>query len=183
MAKDLITLEEYKLYAGISSIEQDDKLASLISNVSALIKTYCCRSFVDFYDTPAEEYFNGEYNQLMVREYPIKDVLSVSYSGDYGVTYTELTSGTNFVIDRMADVLVLVDGVTRKGVNSIKVQYFGGYEEVPADLKLAALDLVQYYAKSENNPKKVNGFVSVEYVISADFPSHIKRVLDLYRTW
>jgi hypothetical protein len=183
MANNLITLQEYKTYAGINSVEQDAKISSLIASVSALIKTYCSRSIVDYYASPMEQYFDGEYSRLLLTEYPIKSVLSLGYSVDYGVTYTELTQGTNYVVDKATDTLVIVDGVSRKGVNALKVTYFGGYETAPDDLKLAALDLVQYYTKSENNPKKVNGFVSVEYVMSADFPSHIKRVLDLYRTW
>lgn len=179
---DLVTLDEYKIYAGIRSEEQDERLEALIGNVSSLIKAYCGRTFIDFYDEADTMYCNGEFPQVFVREYPVRDVLSFEYSPDYGVTYAPLTEGTDFVIDRALDVIHVIIKPSISSVNGYKLQYRGGYEVVPADLKLAVMDTVMYYAKSENNPKKVNGFVSIEYVLSADFPAHIKRVLDLYRT-
>jgi len=179
---DLVTLEEYKTYASIRSEEQDERLTQLIETVSSLIKAYCGRTFIDFYDEADTMIFNGEYPQLFVREYPIRDVLSFEYSPDYGVTYTPLTEGTDFVIDYALDVVFVIIMPSVASVNGLKLQYRGGYETLPADLKLAVFDTIMYYAKSENNPKKVNGFVSIEYVLSADFPAHIKRVLDLYRT-
>jgi len=73
------------------------------------------------------------------------------------------------------------------GPDAIKVTYRGGYSETPNDLKLAAFDLVTYYRKKESIPRKItsaSGMGSVTHAganLPADFPPHIKRILDLYR--
>ena len=51
MAKNLITLQEYKDMEGISNPKDDYNLDRLISSVSVLVKTYCANSIVDFYNT------------------------------------------------------------------------------------------------------------------------------------
>ena len=50
MATNLITRAEYKNYLGITSTNKDDEIDLLIPKVSSLIKTYCRRSFIDYYD-------------------------------------------------------------------------------------------------------------------------------------
>jgi hypothetical protein len=47
---NLITLAEYKAYNGINSTTQDAEINVLIPKISQLIKTYCNRTFIDFYD-------------------------------------------------------------------------------------------------------------------------------------
>jgi hypothetical protein len=55
---------------------------------------------------------------------------------------------------------------------------------VPADLKLAVLDLVTYYRKNDGaiHSTKAPGTnsVQIEYVSTASLPAHIRRVLDMY---
>jgi len=74
----------------------------------------------------------------------------------------------------------------RKGNRSVKLVYKGGYASTPADLKLAIFDLITYYLKKESTPKKqIPGMASQDNAsaskLPADFPPHIKRILDLYR--
>ena len=73
-----------------------------------------------------------------------------------------------------------------KGVRAVKLVYKGGYASTPADLKLAIFDLITYYLKKEATPKKqIPGMASQDNAsaskLPADFPPHIKRILDLYR--
>ena len=58
------------------------------------------------------------------------------------------------------------------------------YTTLPEDLKLAVLDLVEYYMKN-NSAVHVNRDVTpnvtqINYVTTSNFPAHIKRVLDQY---
>ena len=46
---DLITLDEYKEYEGLTSSNEDLRLEKLIPSVSQLVKTYCANSIVDYY--------------------------------------------------------------------------------------------------------------------------------------
>jgi hypothetical protein len=181
MLKPLITLDEYKTYTSISSTDKDDRLEPIIKRVSEFVKTYCARSFIDSYDrstqtfTPLVQYFNTP-GQLFTREFPIQEIISVEISQDYGKTYT---ATENYALDNQNDaVQVLGDFV---GTNAYRVTYTAGYKSLPEDLKLAVLDLVDYYYRGESTTRKSNGNVVVEYVTSSDLPPHIKRVLDLYR--
>ncbi len=45
---NLVTLDEFKTYAGIKNPENDDRIELILASVSSLIKAYCARSFVDY---------------------------------------------------------------------------------------------------------------------------------------
>lgn len=174
----LATLDEFKLYAGIKNPENDDRLESVLTSVSALIKTYCNRTFNDYVDDDYEEYFDGGCDYLYPKEFPILDVSDVSTSIDYGVTFTS----SEYIVDKRNDRIYIASNASRMGPNAVKITYTGGFMQIPSELKLAVFDMMNMYLKNEAAaPKKTQGFTSVEYITSSDFPSHIKRVLDLYR--
>jgi hypothetical protein len=110
-------------------------------------------------------------------------VSAVEYSGDYGQTYTALTEYVDWVLDNNIIVCVASSRWTRQ-LRGYRVTYTGGYETIPADLKLAALDIVDYYIRNDAavhthlmpNPNTAQ----IQYVSGTNFPANIKRVLDLY---
>lgn len=68
--------------------------------------------------------------------------------------------------------------------NGVKVNYTGGYANVPSDLKLAALEMVKVLYKGREGTKTVRlqGDDSTSHDLSMDgFPPQIRRVLNLYR--
>lgn len=184
--RDLITVDDYKIYAGITSLEQDEKLDLLVPMVSNFVKSYCARSFIDNYDiassafTDITQYFSGGSDIVYTEEFPIVTVQSVSYSEDYGQTYTTLTEYTDYVVDKQHDRVSIFNAETIESPNYFKIIYKGGYSETPPEVKLACYDLVEYYMRKESAPRKTQGSVSIEYVREG-LPNHIKRVLDLYR--
>lgn len=185
MAANLITRTEYKAYAGITSTTQDVEIDGLIPKVSELVKTYCRRTFIDYYDEAKTEVFDGGFGSLMLKETPVTQVISVQMSTDFGQTYTKLTKFTDWA--QRGDYVVAVSPQGFKPyTNGYKVTYFAGYEIVPQDLKLALLDLVTYYRKNDasvhNNriPGSNGGSVQLEYLTNTGFPAHIRRVLDQY---
>lgn len=184
MAANLITRTEYKAYAGITSNNHDAEIDLLIPKVSELIKSYCRRTFVDYYDEAKTEVFDGGFGMLLLKETPVTQVISVQLSTDYGQTYTKLTKFTDWAPS--GDYVV---SVNPRGflpfINGYKVTYFAGYEAVPQDLKLAVLDLVSYYRKNDssihnNRTPGGGGSVQLEYIMNTNLPAHIKRVVDLY---
>lgn len=184
MAANLITKQEYKTYAGISSTNQDAEIDLLIPKVSELVKNYCRRSFVDYVDEARTEVFEGGFGSLLLKESPVIQVISVQLSIDYGQTYTKLTKFTDWAPSNDYVVAINPQGFTPY-VNGYKVSYYAGYETVPEDLKLAVLDLVTYYRKNDgsvhnNKSPGAGGSVQLEYIMNTNFPAHIKRVLDLY---
>lgn len=185
MANDLITLAEYKAYAGISSTNQDNAIKTLIPQISNLAKQLCRRTFLDYVDDYKVETFRSSVNsRILLHETPILQVASVEFSEDYGKTYSTLTEFTDYVVDQDADSIELIASqysVINK-VNAFKVTYNAGYEEIPSDLKLALSDLITYYLRNEpaihSNKAVGANTVQVEYVTNTGLPAHIRRVLD-----
>lgn len=158
----MIYLDEYKDYAGISSIDNDLKLQGIITRVSQLVKSYCSREF-ELKEHVEYTRYPGRY---FTKEFPLVEVL-------------EVTGGTGFVWDRELDCVEILG--TEEATNQYMIRYKAGYPQTPEDLKLALLDLVDFYYRGESVPRKASGNVVMEFVVDSSMPPHIKRVLDLYR--
>lgn len=190
---DLTTLAEFKTYKSIATTNTDEDalISQLITSSSDFIKKYCERSFVDYYDEEKVEYFNGSDSpKVFLSEYPLVSIIAVEFSEDGGITYTPAVAGTDY----FAGTDHITSGVPTLALwnpyiahNAIKVRYYAGYEVIPEDLKLACMDLVQYYRLAEYNPKSSISTALVERSNKdgADItklPAHIYRVLSNYRT-
>lgn len=184
MGANLITLQEYKTYAGITNPNTDSAINLLIPAVSDFVKTYCKRTFVDYLSTTKEEVFNGAVGSFILEETPVTVVMSVEFSSDYGQNYTDLTEFVDWVEDAGYIVSVNPAGFPRY-LRGYKVVYNAGYTTLPAELKLAVLDLVKYYMRNDgavHSPKAPGtNSVQIEYISSTSLPAHIRRILDLYR--
>jgi hypothetical protein len=76
---DLVDVSDYKTYAGINSSTRDAAINNLKTQVSTLIKTYCGRTFIDYYTAEKTEYFDiveGE-SSIFPTELPIKEVIQL----------------------------------------------------------------------------------------------------------
>lgn len=185
MAKDLITLAEYKAYAGINSANQDTQIKELIPIVSQFAKSVCRRTFIDYVDDAKVEVFSGGY-YLLVSEFPLISVQSVELSTDFGKTYTSLVEYTDYTVDNEVGTIVPLIGTSfARVVNGYRVTYTAGFEVVPEDLKVAVMDLLTYYLKNDMAVKSQRNAgantVQVEYITKNTLPSHISRVFDLYQ--
>ena len=194
---DLVTLAQYKEAEGISSSKDDLRFNSIIPSVSELVKTYCGNSFVDFYSSNKTETFTIDWDTYVVQltESPVNSVVSVQERETYGGSYDTLTtSDSEYYLESSTDSILRTNDSGRyqnwpKGVGSVKVVYTGGYSEVPADLKLAVFDLITYYYKDEHKQRQTIAGATLQNQGSSSqrmnvgFPDHIKRVLDLYKTY
>jgi hypothetical protein len=185
MGLPLVTKAEYKAYAGITSVNQDAVIDTLIPKISKLVKTVCRRTFVDYVGDAKTEYSEGGMPYITLSETPVISINSVNYSSDYGKTYTALVEFTDYVLNKRDNSLASLstDGFAQ-GINAYEVSYNAGYETLPEDLKLAVFDLIGYYVKNDmaiHSPKAPGtNSVQIEYVTSTNLPAHIKRVLDQY---
>ena len=194
MALNLITISEYKTYAGIKSSNYDKEIVGLIPRVSEFVKNYCGRTFVDYVDSDKVEYFNGGTSKLILDETPVISVDSVGYSIDFGQTYTNLVQYKDWILDdggirslntNAVNSLITVNRGFPEVIRGYRVTYRAGYNDVPADVGLAIMDLVTYYRKHDMSvhSSKAPGTnnVQIEYISTTSLPAHIKRVLDMYR--
>ena len=185
MGASLITLAEVKNYVGITSPNQDVIINQLIPQISEYTKTYCKRTFVDYINDTKTDVFSGGDTYIYLKENPLLSITCFEYTTDYGVTYTTLVEGTDYIWDLENNRLqILGQSVFPKIINAYKITYNAGYETLPLDLKLAILDLIVYYMKADMAVKSSaspgKNTVAVEYITTARLPAHIARVLDLY---
>ena len=194
---DLVTISDYKDAEGITGPKEELRISRIIPSVSELVKTYCGNSFVDFYSSDKTEDFDIYWDTYAVQltESPVVSITSVGERSGYDQSYTTLTTGAyEYYLDTRTDSLVRTnESGTRlnwkQGVGAVRVAYRAGYNETPADLKLAIFDLVTYYLKDEHKERRTLGGASIQNQSSTTqrdnvaFPDHIKRVLDLYKNF
>ena len=200
---DLITLQQYKDFAGLTGVTMDARINVIIDSVSELVKNYCGTSFVDDYSSNKTEYFDihdSETTRVMLDEGPINTVSSVSERESQADAYVTLITENSdssgkyeYIVDTMTDSIIRtnenVDKAFPKGRKAVKVVYTAGYSACPEDLKLALFDLVKYYLKDERKERMQIAGAMIENPTStsirnnAGFPDHIKRVLDMYKVY
>lgn len=188
----LASLSAFKTYKTIPSdnTREDDAITEMLNAASDFIKEYCQRTFIDNYDEKKIEYFDG--SSLCTRylsEYPLFKMDKVEFSTDGGKTYTEVFEyeayylGEDYITSGSSSALC--NPFIKH--NAIKLTYKAGFETVPRDLKLACMDLAEYFRSTQYNPKSSLGTNMVERSNKdgADvtkLPAHIYRVLNNYRT-
>ena len=192
---NLISLADYKTAEGIQATKDDAKLELLVTSVSQLVKTYCNTTFVDYYTNAKTELFNINYNESFVQlsEGPV--VMSdgnkpvISERDSITSSYTTITEDVDYYVDTDLDCIYRMNKAWPKGPGAVKVVYKAGYATIPADLKLAVIDLITYYHKDEHKARQTIAGASIQNQSSTSqrnnvaFPDHIKRVLDLYKNF
>lgn len=197
---DLITLDEYKLYEGVNSTQNDEKLESIIAGVSRLVRTYCGSEFDAYAGSPGvTDIFDIQWDTHVVqlRNSPIIEIYNVYERSSQSESYIELFQGGEnskyeWYLDTISDSIFRTNenGKYKNwpcGVGSVKVTYSAGYTTIPEDLQLAVSDLVTYYHKDEWKERQSIGSASREGAAASTikndpgFPDHIRRVLDMYR--
>lgn len=178
----LVTLSDYKLYKKLTKTENDNELGFIISSVSQLVKGYCGHSFIDYYSTPITETFSISkcQNAVLLNEWPVKEIVSVSYRDEATGAYIELDS-SEYYLDKAIDTVYKFKNYWPEGVGALKVEYLAGYSQTPPDVKIACLDLVHHYFKEEYKERKSIGSISIDTGTQSEWPLHITRVLDLYK--
>lgn len=195
---NLISLEDYKISENIQNTKEDGRLTIIIESVSQLVKTYCNSSFVDYFNTEKTDTFNINYNESFVQltEGPVRIVTGagatapvVTERDSITSSYTTLTANVDYYVDEDLDCIYRMNKSWPKGPGAVQVVYKAGYSIVPADLKLAVIDLITYYHKDEHKARQTMAGASIQNQSSSSqrdnvaFPDHIKRVLDLYKNF
>ena len=200
---NLVTLQQYKDFAGLQGVKTDARINTIIPQVTQIVKTYCGTSLIDYYSSAKTEYFDildRLTTRVMLDEGPIVAVTSVqerdSQSDSYVTLITENSDSSGkyeYIVDSMTDSIIRtseeVDKSFPKGRKAVKVVYTAGYSSCPEDLKLAIFDLVKYYLKDERKERMQIAGATIENPVSTSirnnvgFPDHIKRVLDMYKVY
>ena len=200
---NLVTLQQYKDFAGLSGLKTDARINTIIPQISQVVKTYCGTLLIDYYSSAKPEYFDivdRITTRVMLDEGPIVAVTSVqereSQSDTYITLITENSDSSGkyeYIIDSITDSIIRTTSTGTKnftmGHKAVKVVYTAGYSTTPADLKLAVFDLIKYYLKDERKARMQIAGAMVENQVSTSlrnnigFPDHIKRILDFYKLY
>ena len=198
---NLVTLQQYKDFAGIKGVGEDAKINVILPAISQAVKTYCGTSFIDFYSTDKTEFFDildTSTTAVLVDESPLVSVTQVqereNQSSSYVTLITENSNGSGkyeYIVDTALDMVrrttATGDKAFPRGRKAVKVVYRSGYASTPSDLKLACFDLIKYYLKDERKSgltiagATVRNEVSTSLRENIGFPDHIKRILDFYK--
>lgn len=198
---NLVTLQQYKDFAGLTGVQEDAKINVIIPAISQAVKTYCGTTIIDYYTTTKTEYFDiydAYTNAILVDESPLVSVTSVKERAGQADSYITLITGNSdgsgkyeYTIDIDRDTIYRTtatgDAFFPKGRKAVEVVYNAGYSATPEDLKLACFDLVKYYLKDERKTSLVVSGAQIQNQVSTSlrenigFPDHIKRILDFYK--
>jgi hypothetical protein len=198
---NLVTLQQYKDFAGLQGVQNDARINVIITSISQLVKSYCGTSIVDYYSSAKTEYFDildSYTDRIMLDESPLVAVTSVQEREDQASPYVTLITENSdssgkyeYIPDMVTDSIIRTQSTGSKyfpqGRKAVKVVYTAGYSATPADLKLALYDLIKYYLKDERKERMQVAGAMVENPVSssiagnAGFPDHIKRILDMYK--
>ena len=200
---DLVTLQQYKDFAGLKSLEHDARINVVIDSVSQLVKSYCGTSLIDYASTNKVEYKtikDSIVETIILEESPLIQVVSVQERTSQAEAYVTLITENSdssgkyeYVVNDESDSITRTNSTGNKywakGVKSVKITYKAGYTSTPQDLRLAVYDLIKYYMKDERKERMSIAGASIENPISTSlrnnigFPDHIKRVLDMYKIY
>ena len=164
---NLVTLQQYKDFAGIKGLNEDAKINVIVPAISQAVKTYCGTSFIDFYSSDKTEFFDIKdtfTTAVMVDESPLISVSQVqerqSQAESYVTLITENSDSSGkyeYIVDTGLDLVRRTTATGDKafpmGIQAVKVVYRSGYASTPEDLKLACFDLVKYYLKDERKER------------------------------
>ena len=90
---DLITLQQYKDFAGLTGVTMDARINVIIDSISQLVKNYCGTSIIDDYSSAKTEYFDildAKTTRVMLDEGPVRTVTSVSERESQADSYITL---------------------------------------------------------------------------------------------
>ncbi len=153
---DLITLAFYKTYYGITSTENDPKLAEIITAASLDIVNFCgfpfkTTSYAEYYDCDRPTF------ELILKNRPLISLTQVTLD-PYDVP--EVVNGSEYILDKPSGIIRMkpqgsgtsVFGVGASwGFQSVLVEYTAGYATVPQDVKEDCAMLVKYRFDLANN--------------------------------
>ena len=129
MAK-AITLEEAKLYMGVTASTDDDQINVFIEQSTTEMEKFAGRHLVGVTIT---EQISGESEPLLFLNEPAETVTTVHVDSARTFAASSLLDANNYLID--GATLEYLDGCWTWGQRNIKVVYAAGFATVPDEIK------------------------------------------------
>lgn len=175
MAK-LVSVADYKTYAGISGTGDDTVIDVLIDIASASVRRYCGRNESNGFESLARtETYDGNGGPfIQLREWPVASIDSIVERFDDGSTTT--LESSDYRVEARTGLLYRLGAASGRfptdafgelvgntqfgyapcwtpGFLNFSITYTGGYSAIPDDLKFIVYRLVDWmYAERRRNP-------------------------------
>lgn len=175
----VITLAEYKIYAGINNPSGDLKLQPLVDYVNDLVTQFCNTSF-----SPSVVYDERQSissTEVILRNAPLVSVEEVRVL--QGKTVLSTIPQEDIYLEAGAGIIQILSGIVLPSTPlNISIDYTYGYSEPPASVKLSAMELITHLSKREfNKSRNLGNGETATYSDPSILPSHIRTGLELYR--
>jgi len=170
----LVSLSDYKTYAGISVTTYDTQLTALLTAASAMVRRWCGRDETNGFESAArtEKYDGTGVNSITLNERPVASIASVSWIDSSGTAtaidaeaYKFDVNGTLYLWNSrsgpggaigdygMSAYTFDVRPNWGEEPRSIQVVYTAGYATIPADLQYVVKRIVDgMWADTASNP-------------------------------
>lgn len=176
----LVSVANYKTYAGIAVSTYDSALTILVDAISAQVRRACSRDETTGFEngTKTEKYDGDGTEFIQLIEYPITSITSVANIADDGSSTTH--AATDYRFQAKTGLLFRIGATTGRfagsysggfspesdalhsswgvspcwtnGFQNYTVVYVGGYTTIPSDLQLACFRLIDLAFKGRSNP-------------------------------
>lgn len=180
----VLTLAEYKSIKKRTKTEDDAQLQLIIDTVNDMIESYLDRDSLE--EAPRAQYISLNYDTEVVwpKYWPIKSVENIVVL-DAGEAFSAQTSSfelhTDYYVEE--DRLLKVSGEWPTFPKRLYLAYTAGYTSIPQGLKMAAVELVDYFEKQRFLQSRIAGNTTITNLVSdvAIIPAHIRTVLNGYK--
>lgn len=131
----LITIDDVKLFLGITDASTDAELQAIVDYVCAFIQTELGRNIEEIAIIDEIHETDGYMKNFFLKEWPINlgEAFTVEWDND-------AFDATAYEVDDLQGVLYM-NRAPRKTPTKFTVTYTGGYDPVPEDIKLVAVML------------------------------------------
>lgn len=199
---------DYLTYSPHATTGASALIDVLIPAADAAIGRYCNRfntatGAQELESAARDEKYDGEdFDELVLRNYPVSSITSVKTIGDDGTETTvastsyrsDLGRGRLFLLGSSTEAAWTDEWIPRyggrtgwaRGFQNIRVQYVAGYATVPAGLQAAATSIVvdMYLNRKKNMQVGQQGLIGTTYsnsVLASEITAQYARLLAPYR--
>ena len=176
----ILTLADFKTYAGINSPNDDTKHQLFVDSANKYVESYCNRKFADTNETDRITY-EGE-DVIILPHVPINSFTSITTVS----TGATIPSSAYIVDAKKGYIHILEPNLFSKTKFDTMLVYSHGMITPPEDLKLATYEIATYYLKREFNSNKRAANESMDtpaMPVSQLIPPHIRTILENYRVY
>lgn len=176
---DLTTVTSLKAYLGITTLDDDSLLASMITAYSTEVISWLNR---DIALTTYTEQLSGDGGRvLMLGNYPIQSITSLTIDGI--VIPARPAYGQNgYLFD--GDSVVLFGYVFTRDFLNVQITYSAGFTNIPTDLAQAVNEIVALRYRERDrigNASKTLAGETVAFIVK-DFPASAQTILNQYKS-